>query len=305
MKLENLSASQSCSILRAEGLALSLPPFNVRITSSIPSVGDTLRLLYGSFDLAKNDDFVDFNVTVDSPSLLRKWYRPQVNFSFDGYFPFIPLPLEQAYPILEWGINWSIATTINHCLVIHAATIERDGKAIIMPAPPGSGKSTLCTGLVVRGWRLLSDEFALISLDDLSLTPSPRAISLKNQSIDIIKRFQPDVVMSPPTPHTTKGTIAYMRTPEDSVSRQKEKAVPGWIVFPRYLPDAEARLETLSKSQTVLELATNAFNYSVLGRQGFETLTDLAEQCVCYRFTYSKLDDAIAIFDELCSSTNH
>jgi predicted ATPase len=29
---------------------------------------------------------------------------------------------------------------------------------VILPAPPGSGKSTLCAALVTRGWRLLSDE---------------------------------------------------------------------------------------------------------------------------------------------------
>jgi predicted ATPase len=32
--------------------------------------------------------------------------------------------------------------------------VERDGHALILPAMPGSGKSTLTAALVQRGWRL-------------------------------------------------------------------------------------------------------------------------------------------------------
>ena len=47
-------------------------------------------------------------------------------------------------------------------LIIHAAVVEKNGLAAILPAPPGSGKGTLTAGSVLSGWRLLSDELTLI-----------------------------------------------------------------------------------------------------------------------------------------------
>lgn len=58
----------------------------------------------------------------------------------------------------------------------------------IVPAPLDSAKRTLCAALVGKGWRLLSDELALVRLDTGELVPLPRPISLKNASINIIRR---------------------------------------------------------------------------------------------------------------------
>ena len=75
-------------------------------------------------------------------------------------------PVRSALPHLEWGLNRCIFCTANNYLMIHAATIERDGQAVLLVGTSGSGKSTLCAGLVLSGWRLLSDEFALVSSID-------------------------------------------------------------------------------------------------------------------------------------------
>jgi HprK-related kinase A len=110
----------------------------------------------------------------------REDRRPQVLFRLDGVVPFRSLPLRHAVPIFEWGLNWCIVSRANNYLIIHAAAIEKGGHVAIMPGVPGSGKSTLTAGLVNRGWRLLSDEMALISLTDGSVTPLVRPISLEN-----------------------------------------------------------------------------------------------------------------------------
>ena len=48
-----------------------------------------------------------------------------------------------------------------------------------------------------------------------------------------------------------------------------------------------------------MRLAENAFNYSVLGGEGFAALAGVIDGCDSYNFTYSKLDDAIDIFSRL------
>jgi HprK-related kinase A len=299
-----LSELKSCELerrLRGQGLVIRTGPFNFRILSAIDTVAQGLALLYADYPLVGEDEFVDFTVTLTRSGGLRRWWRPQVRFVYDGESPFAVLPLDHAFPLLEWAMNWCISTQAHHFLTLHAAVVERDGCAVVMPAPPGSGKSTLCAALVNRGWRLLSDELTLISLSDGMITPLGRPVSLKNQSLDVIKAYAPAVVMNQVTHDTSKGSVSHMKAPTEHVNRLAEQARPRWVVFPKYVPEAKAELTTRSRAASMLELGRNAFNYTVLGLTGFELLSDLISASDCYDFRYSQLDDAVSAFDGLAA----
>ena len=304
MKLSDLSADDLRHRLHGSGLVIRSGPFKFRIFSSIASVEQGLRVLYADYLLGEDGEFVDFNVAIQPSAGLRRWWHRQVNFCYNGTYPFVPLPIGHAYPLLEWAMNWCISTQAHHFLMLHSAVIERDGYAVILPAPPGSGKSTLCAGLISRGWRLLSDELALISLMDRLISPLSRPISLKNRSIDVIKAFVPGAVFNALTHDTFKGTVAHMKVPLEQLQRVDERVPPRFIIFPQYVPDAKAKLTPRSKANSMLELARNSFNYIVLGLTGFEILSDVITDCDCYDFSYSSLDEAVAVFDSLVEARN-
>jgi hypothetical protein len=165
-----------------------------------------------------------------------------------------------------------------------------------MPAPPGSGKSTLCAALVHAGWRLLSDELALVRLADGLLQPVPRPVSLKNASIGVIRRFAPQAVFSPEVHDTSKGTIAHMKAPAAAVARAHEPARPAWLIFPRYQAGAAAQLAPLAPARAFMQLAENCFNYSVLGAAGFHALGALVDRVAARQFSYGDLDEAVRLF---------
>lgn len=247
------------------------------------------------------DSFADFHVEMASGAGLRRWIRRQANFYFDGIPSFQPLPIGHAYPMLEWGLNWCIASHSHQFLIIHAAVIEKNGRAAIMPAPPGSGKSTLCAGLVSRGWRLLSDELTLVDMQTGLIQPMSRPINLKNASIEVIREFQPDSIMTAPVADTKKGTVALLRPPPESVRRVAEPARPAWIIFPTYIADAPATFVPYSKAHTCLRVAKESFNYDIQGRNGFDAVTRLVDGCDCYEFSYGKLEDAVREFSSLAT----
>ena len=179
----------------------------------------------------------------------HRWFRPQARFLLDGESPFKPLPADQALPMFEWGLNYAIAAQAHQYLVVHAAAIERDGRVAILPGAPGAGKSTLTAALVQRGWRLLSDELALIRPGDRRVVPLARPINLKNGSIALMRAYAPDAVFSDETHDTAKGTVALMRAPDDSIARSREAAPIGWIIFPRWQHDAAARARAVVESR--------------------------------------------------------
>lgn len=299
MDLGEFSASVIRERLRRKGLILRIGPFSFRLISEIRSVANGLLVLYPDFEVLDESHFVDYTVNISFGRGIRRWFGKQAIFKFDGAEPFIPLPTDHAFPLLEWSMNWCISMHAHQYLLLHSAVIERNGYAMIMPAPPGSGKSTLCAGLVHRGWRLLSDELALISLTDTSITPLGRPISLKNQSIDVIKKYVPGAIFSRVTHDTSKGSVTHLKVPSEQFRRIRESAQARWVIFPKYVAGSSAQLSARSKAKSMLELGRNSFNYMVLGRQGFEALSRVVDASDCYDFQYSHLDDAVAVFDDL------
>jgi len=301
-RVSDLGAPALRRQLKGKGLRLHIGPYVLHLRSSVPEVAAGVAALYTHYPLADEDGFVDFRVNLTSPKGLRRWLRPQVLFLFDDHTPFKPLPRDQAFPFLEWGLNWCVHRHLHQHLVLHAAVVERGGRAAILPGAPGAGKSTLCAALVSRGWRLFSDELALFSLADGSLTPFPRPISLKNESIPIIKAFAPDAVFGPLATDTDKGTVAHMRAPLDSVERWSQPARPAWFIFPQFQAGGETAFDPQAKGRSFMRLAQLSFNYGLLGLAGFRALSRLVETCACFDFLYGHLPDAITAFDDLASS---
>lgn len=300
MKVGELTYREFSKRLAQPGVTIKTDPFTVNVSSNLPLVSEGLYLLYADYQLfTEHDNFVDFYVRVAAPRSIRRWFRPKVYFSYDGTMPFKPLPQQQALPVFEWGLNWCVATSAHQYLMVHAAVIEKAGKALIMPAPPGSGKSTLCAALVSKGWRLLSDEMALIDRTTGLIVPAPRPISLKNESIEVIKAFAPDFVFGPESDETHKGRVSHIKPPDSALEQGCNAVEAAVVLFPKYEPASATRIAPRDRALTAIELAKNAFNFNALGQEGFELLTKTIAACACYSLVYSDLDDVIARLEAL------
>jgi HprK-related kinase A len=282
------------------GFLIKRGPFVFQVLSSLSNIAKNIECFYPNKEIDNRSNlFVDFRLSINSFSPPKSWFFNQAEFLFDNRVVFNPFPLNHATAMLEWGMNWCISTQINTYLIIHAAVIENNGFAAMLPAPPGSGKSTLCASLVQEGWRLLSDELTLINLSTAEAVPVPRPIGLKNQSIDIIKQRYPEAVFGVLSSDTLKGSVCHLKPPSESVKLQFEECPIGWIIFPKFEAGADTELIAKSKGQAFMEIANNAFNYSMLGVEGFDILKKVVDRADCYSFKYSNLDEAIAVFKQL------
>jgi HprK-related kinase A len=281
-------------------LVLKIGPFNVRLSSNIGSVRRGVNELYQDFPRLNQNQFCDFYIKVCASSGWRFFFRKQALFSFDQIEPFKPLPISQALHFFEWGLNWCISGYSHQYLIIHAAVIEKNGYALIMPGTPGSGKSTLCAALIQKGWRLLSDELTLINCLTGFISPIPRPVSLKNESIHLISDTFPQTIFSPVVHDTLKGSVSLLKPPSESVSRADEVAIPALVVFPKYKNQTDMEIRELPRSEAFMKLADLSFNYSVLGAEGFTVLANMVDHCRAFDFTYDgNFEEASNCFEEL------
>jgi HprK-related kinase A len=181
---------------------------------------------------------------------------------------------------------------------MHAAVLERDGGALLIPAPSGSGKSTLCAALACSRWRLFSDETAIFAADG-ALRPNPRPVSLKNRSIELIRRLYPEAHIGRVISGVPKGEVAYMRAPRAAVERAREPARPVMVVKPVFEEGAAATARPLSRTDAFRMLMENAVNFSAMLRHGFDVLTATVERCGLYELRYSELPAAIDAIERL------
>jgi HprK-related kinase A len=182
----------------------------------------------------------------------------------------------------------------NQHLLLHSGVVERGGKAVLLPALPASGKSTLTAALSTRGFRLLSDEFAVVRLADGALLPLPKAVGLKNESIAVMRAFAPDAVIGPDFPKTRKGTVAHLAPSAASVAGRHVPATPALVVFPAFEAGAPTEAELMPKARAFAKLSVNSFNYELLGPAGFDAVGAIISRCDCYRLRFGDLDAAIA-----------
>ena len=279
---------------------MQVGPFAVRVRSTFRSLDQYLGSHYRDFPLLDRPA-THFDLEVRGTRWVRRWVRRQALFAANGRAPFKAVPARLAHGLFEWGFNWCVGRTSHQWLVVHAAVVERNGRAIVMPAIPGSGKSTLCAALAVAGWRLLSDEFALIDPQTTEMVALPRPIALKGPSIEIIRARAPQARFGALLTDFDDRTARHLAPPADAVARQDVRVRPGWVVVPKWSAGVPLTLEPVYKARMLAHLADSSFNYTLVGTAGFERLADVVDQSECFKLTYSNLDEAIARLDALAS----
>lgn len=272
---------------------LSLPPFIFQVSTDIELVARNAKLIYQEKYSEDNLDsvYVDYQLSVLKNTGVRKFYKPQARFFCDQREPFKPLNQNQAFAMLEWGMNWTVAAHELQYVIFHSAVLEKDGKAIVFPAPPGSGKSTLTAHLANNGWRLLSDEMALIEPCTQSVMPFVRPICLKNQSISLAKKWFPNAIYSSIAKDTHKGDVIHMAPQQAAFDRNEERAEIVGIVFPKFSANEALTIYQLDMREAFMQVVENAFNFTAIGERGFETVTALIEKVQVFEICYNDLEE--------------
>ncbi len=272
-------------------------PVGFRVGSDWRAPIADLERLYADYP-APNDGVPDFTVRLFAARPWRRWLRPAVMLGGDFVLPdAAPLPLSQGLLAAEMAMNLQMALGQRRYLLLHASTVERDGRALLMTGLSGAGKSTLAALLGARGWRLMGDEFALIDPATGLVRAFPRLVSLKNEAIGVMRRALPEARLGPLLAGTPKGDLQHLVPDTTAIARMDEPARPALLLFPRFGFKAAER--GLGPSEVFVRLTQASTNYVALGERGFEAMTRLVREVPARAIDYPDTEAGIAQVEAL------
>lgn len=277
-------------------LRLQIGPIAFRLHSAWRAPLEQLRGLYASYPEA--DEVADYTVRLKPEQPWRRWVRPSIAIRGDYMLPdAVPMALRHGMLAAEMGMNLQMALGERRYLLLHAASLEREGRALILTGLSGAGKSTMSAILGERGWRLMGDEFALLEPATGMLHPFPRAVSLKNQAIDVMRALVGADRFGPLLEGTPKGAIRHLRPSADAVARMREPAQPALILFPRFGAEFEPSIRAVGPAEVFARLTQASTNYVALGETGFDALTRLV-RLPARAIDYASTEAAIALVEQ-------
>lgn len=188
------------------------------------------------------------------------------------------LPLDQAIRLYEWSLRNHIAATAPDHVFVHAGVVARDGKAIVIPGPSFSGKSTLVAAMVGAGATYFSDEYAVFDASGL-VHPYPKHISIRTEGVPAKRTNQ--------HPHSLGAAIA------------TDPAPVGLVLVTQYRRAAQWHPVALTPAQSTLELMKHSFAAEARAPKTIATLAAAVERAVALK---GDRGDADAIAASLLAS---
>lgn len=278
-------------------ITLRIGPATFRIGSAWARPIAELARLYAAYPDVRGA-IADFTVRLQPTSLMRRWVRPSIFITGDhGLADAAPMSLAHGLLAAEMGMNLQMALGWRRHLLLHASSVEKDGRVLVMTGESGSGKSTLAALLGERGWRFMGDEFALLDMDSGAILPFPRLVSLKNRAIDVVANAVGEARMGPLLAATAKGDIRHMVPRGEAVARMGDGGMPALLLFPRFGHDAAVR--RLGQGEIFMRLTQASTNYVALGEPAFTALTRFVAGVPARAIDFPSGDDAIAMVDRL------
>ena len=147
----------------------------------------------------------------------------------------------------------------------------------------------------------LTDALALLDLDTGLVHGMARPIGLRNGAIAAARGAAPGLRFTPEVGDAALGTAALACPPTDSVSRMHEPAWPAWLLLLQPQPQQATEIEPQGAADSFMQLASDALNYALHGRRGFEGLGDLIDHCSCHRLRYRTLAEGADAIDSLAA----
>ena len=186
-----------------------------------------------------------------------------------------------------------------HLLALHAGAVEGPTGSLLLPAPPGSGKTVITAALMGRGWRCLSDDGVLLAEDGRTVRGIPYSLTIKAGAWDLLQPYLPDLAGRPVHLRPDGQRVRYMPPTPAAVGDRSAKRVR-WIVAPRFDPMAgRAVLHRLGHAQSVRLVLTHGAWAQPPDPDRVDRVVAWIAGIPAFGLDFARLDEALSIIETL------
>lgn len=207
--------------------------------------------------------------------------------------------LARLLPFLENQITDTALRGLDNFFQIHSGVVSRGGKSLLLPGPPGSGKTTLALGLVLSGFKYLSEEVALIDPSSRDVVPFPRSLCFKERSFTTVKRLMSKIEVKDAEWEIDRGGVHYIDVTDIATDPYGEREPVGYVIFPRYNPHGKSVLSKISRAEAASRIAQMSLNFSSYGKSGVDIAVEIARNAECWALSVGDLEESVSLISGL------
>lgn len=189
------------------------------------------------------------------------------------YFELHPT-YEEAVGGLITAVNRSSLDADGSRLHVHAGAASLEGRAVMVVAPSGGGKTTMIASLVMNGWTYMSDEVVALTRDDNQIHCWPKPLSVKRRGFELF-----DAITARRVEPLDNRAIAGTHVPASSLGCSiASGAEPELIVF-LTKQDNVPTATTVSPASALVRLIEQTMDFERFGDTSLMTLAALCGRC--------------------------
>lgn len=193
---------------------------------------------------------------------------------------------------IEWSIIDTALERMEGYYQIHGGAVVKNNMGLILPAAPGSGKTTLTVALTMNSFQCLSDDIVLIDADSLRLNPFSRNIFITEEKKGVFDRYGINLPLRK-SEWMEYGGWDFIFHPEAI------QTTVDFIIFPKYNPAQKTELKRISKGKAIFEIIKESFNIHKFRDRGVDIVHRLVENSECFQLTVNDLNEAVKIISDL------